>query len=232
MTFYYICINMSTRCVMQKTDAIYYNGYEFYIPNKLTATEFATIREHLGLSQIKMAQVLELSQSMVNKYESSAREISKNTVAKLRSYIQELKSQSEATSKPINMDYYPDVYLSSSFNKSLLNNPASHVQFDTLLINRRDNLEINPNSCVVILINGDSLSPVYEHGDRVILDTSFKRLIDGYLYVLLYKDECYVRQVFKTPERIKCVALNEKYDTFYLNGDYEVCGLIVPRIRL
>lgn len=217
---------------MQKSDTIYYNGNEFYIPNNLTAQQFTTIRTNLGLSQINMAKVLGLSQSMVNKYESSSREVSKNTIIKLRSYVQELKSQSEHDSKPINMDYYPNIYLSSSFNKSLLNNPSSHVQIDSVFIDRRDNLEINLNSCVIVSVNGNSLSPEYEHGDKVILDTSFTRLIDGYIYVFLYNDECYVRQIYKTPNKIKCVALNDKFDTFYLNGDYEICGLIVPRIRL
>jgi phage repressor protein C with HTH and peptisase S24 domain len=88
--------------------------------------------------------------------------------------------------------------------------------------------------CEVVMISGNSMSPEYRHGDRVIIDKGDTELADGHIFAFRYQGQCYVKEINLLGNRIKCISLNKEYDPFYINEDEDflVFGRIIPRIRL
>lgn len=203
------------------------------VPDKLNKDSFVSLRKQIGYTQSKLAEALGISQAIVAKYELGERNIPDAISEKLRQLVSGHNNKSEATSRHINIPYRPEAYLSSSYNGTHDKKASSHVCFDvTLLTNKQ--ITINPSKCEILSISGDSLLPEYREGDKIILDRSYNQFIDGYLFVFIYNNQCYVRKIELAGDKIKCIPLNKKQDTFYLdqNLNYTVLGLIVPRIRL
>ena len=84
-------------------------------------------------------------------------------------------------------------------------------------------------------VSGNSMSPAYNDKDKVIVDSSVKSFIDGHIFLFKYNKNLFMRLINVSPDKIKCIALNKEFDTFYLDSNIEsvtVVGLIMPRIRL
>ncbi len=140
-------------------------------------------------------------------------------------------SQSENT---LTLTYYPDVYLSAGYGVEVYDETPEKITLDArLLVTERGNM-INPANCEIVKVSGNSMSPEYRHGDRVIIDRSDIELMDGQIYAFRYKKQCYVKEINLLGNRIKCISLNKEYDPFYIESDEDfiVLGRILPRIRL
>lgn len=134
----------------------------------------------------------------------------------------------------IGLTYRPNVYLSAGYGVEIYNEEEEILYIDAkLLITERGN-HINPNMCEIVRISGNSMSPEYKHGDRVIIDKGDTALLDGHIYAFRYKGSCYVKEMNLLGDKIKCISLNKEYDAFYIenNEDFRVLGRIIPRIRL
>lgn len=141
-------------------------------------------------------------------------------------------SQSKIESIPI--VYRPNVYLSAGYGIEVLDEEQESMLIDErLLITDRGN-KINPKNCEIVRISGNSMSPEYRHGDRVIIDKSDRQLVDGHIYAFRYKGSCYVKEMNLLGDRVKCISLNKDYDPFYIDStdEFRVLGRIIPRVRL
>ena len=83
-------------------------------------------------------------------------------------------------------------------------------------------------------IKGNSMFPEYHHGDRVIIDESDINLTDGQIYAFRYDGQCYVKEINRAGNKIKCISINREYEPFFIEPDidFKVFGRILPRIRL
>jgi SOS-response transcriptional repressor LexA len=93
---------------------------------------------------------------------------------------------------------------------------------------------ISYSSLQFIDVSGNSMYPEYNDSDRILINTYDNKFTDGNVYVFTIDDITYIRLINITPKQIKCIALNEEFDTFYLDRDDEVniLGAVIPRIRL
>jgi phage repressor protein C with HTH and peptisase S24 domain len=105
---------------------------------------------------------------------------------------------------------------------------------DSRLLAKESGRKLNYSMCEVVMISGNSMSPEYRHGDRVIIDKADTELADGHIFAFRYQGQCYVKEINLLGNRIKCISLNKEYDPFYINEDEDflVFGRIIPRIRL
>ncbi len=134
----------------------------------------------------------------------------------------------------IPLTYRPDVYLSAGYGVEVLDENKETMMIDSrLLVSERGN-KINPDHCEIVHVSGNSMSPEYRHGDRVIIDRGDIELLDGHIFAFRYKDCCYVKELNLLGDRIKCISLNKEYDPFYIEkGEpFTVLGRIIPRVRL
>lgn len=131
--------------------------------------------------------------------------------------------------------YRPESYLSAGYGA--LNNSedqAETISIDSKLLISDRGIRINPANCEIVNVSGNSMSPEYRHGDRVIVDKSINEFMDGYIFAFVYGDECFMKEINVIGKRIKCISLNPAYDPFYIEpGEYvKVIGRIIPRVRL
>ena len=136
--------------------------------------------------------------------------------------------------KTVSIVYRPDVYLSAGYGLEVYSESAERMVLDaSLFVTPRGN-KINPDNCEIVRVYGNSMSPEYKDGDRVVIDRSDTNICEGQIYALRYKGQCFVKEINILNNRIKCVPINKEYDPFYIedNEDFCILGRILPRIRL
>lgn len=130
--------------------------------------------------------------------------------------------------------YYPDVYLSAGYGVEVVDERSETVVIDSQFLMSERGLSIKPKNCKMVRISGNSMFPEYHHGDRVIIDESDKNLTDGQIYAFRYDGQCYVKEINRAGNKIKCISVNKDYEPFFIERDidFQVFGRILPRIRL
>lgn len=72
--------------------------------------------------------------------------------------------------------------------------------------------KLTPNSCKAMYVRGNSMSPVLDNWDTVVVDTDDTEVIDGDIYALIYKDYFYIKQVVRTSSGVSLVSFNTEFD--------------------
>lgn len=196
---------------------------EVAIPSKLTVSSLVQYRNENNYSRSYLAKLLHISESLLTKIELGERPLSEAVIGKFNTYI------ASASSETITLKYDSASSLTSSFLFTPLINLTKTIVFDKSIIPT-----VTPYTSFVIEAGDDTLSPYWDKGDKLIIDTSCKQLHDGNIYVFMYNNQCYARKINILPDKIKCIALNNEYDTFYLNndgGNYAIIGKVVPKVR-
>lgn len=200
--------------------------------NEMTPSFIKSLRKKYKLSQSQFAELLGISQSLFAKLEAGERTISPKIQEAINSLdLKTNTSKSAPKSKVVAIKYCPDIALPTNCN--LFQKSTDFVYLDEKLLCSDKNININPNKCFILSMIGDSLSPVYNDGDKIILDTSHKSFKSDYTFAFKINGQCYLRKINILPDKIKCISPNNEQDTFYLTdtNNVEVLGLIIPRIR-
>lgn len=110
--------------------------------------------------------------------------------------------------------------------------PDGSIALDKQLFDINTPINIKLSSCAIVGISDDSLSPLYEQGDRVVIDLSKTDFINNQIFCFTLDGVCYIRQVSILPDKIKCISPKQE-DTFFITKDNspKILGLILPRIR-
>lgn len=150
--------------------------------------------------------------------------------AKLIEQIEENRNNVEYVS----IDYFPDVYLSAGYGVEVLDETSETIIVDSRFLMSERGMRVNPKNCKVVRVSGNSMFPEYHHGDRVIIDESDTNLTDGQIYAFRYDGQCYVKEINRAGNKIKCISINKQYEPFVIERDvdFKVFGRILPRIRL
>lgn len=130
--------------------------------------------------------------------------------------------------------YRPDVYLSAGYGIEVVEEQSEYMVLDERLFYTDKGLRINPKNCEIVRVSGNSMSPEYRHGDRVIIDKSITKFSDGHIFAFRYNGECYIKEINLLGKKVKAVPLNKEYDPFYIEDaeDVKIFGRIIPRVRL
>ena len=113
---------------------------------------------------------------------------------------------------------------------------AGHGNFDTEAADidyyafRRDHLEKlgQPQKMALMTVDGDSMSPVFEDGDRVLIDESQKDLRPGKVYAVNIEGLAYLKLVNAVPGKI----ILESYNSDYPAQEYPTTGDMADTIRV
>ena len=116
----------------------------------------------------------------------------------------------------------------------VLDESSETIIIDSRFLMSERGMRVNPKNCKVVHVSGNSMFPEYQHGDRVIIDESDTNLTDGQIYAFRYDGQCYVKEINRAGNRIKCISINKDYEPFFIERDvdFQVFGRIMPRIRL
>lgn len=132
------------------------------------------------------------------------------------------------------IEYFPDVYLSAGYGVEVLDEYSESIVIDSQFLTSERGMRVNPKNCKMVRVSGNSMFPEYHHGDRVIIDESDQNLTDGQIYAFRYDGQCYVKEINRAGNKIKCISVNKEYEPFFIERDvdFKVFGRILPRIRL
>ena len=130
--------------------------------------------------------------------------------------------------------YYKDVRLSAGYGTINYDEKPELMYVDKNLLLTRKGLRINEKNCHIAQVSGNSMYPEYIDGDRVIIDSSVKTFVDGFVFSFTVNGDTYIKLINLTPGKVKCISVNPDFDTFYISPDDTVVihGMVLPRIRL
>lgn len=98
---------------------------------------------------------------------------------------------------------------------------------------RRDWIEkngFNPNKLKLLQVKGDSMVPYVFDGNKVLINTADRRIIDGEHYAIRVGDYCKVKRLFTQGDgKIRVESYNAPVEYITRNDDAEVLGIVVDR---
>ena len=184
-----------------------------------------------NISQAELCRILDIKQSAMGNRQSRDSNFSEEELVTLQNHFNVILDDKENC---ISITYRPDVYLSAGYGVEVYDENKETLLIDSKLLVTERGSKINPANCEIVRVSGNSMSPEYRHGDRVIIDKGDTELLDGHIFAFRYKNCCYVKEMNLLGDRIKCISLNKEYDPFYIEvGEpFTVLGRIIPRVRL
>ena len=98
---------------------------------------------------------------------------------------------------------------------------------------RRDWIEkngFNPSKLKLLQVKGDSMVPYLFDGNKVLINTADRRIIDGEHYAIRVGDYCKVKRLFTQGDgKIRVESYNAPTEFITRNDDAEVLGIVVDR---
>lgn len=92
---------------------------------------------------------------------------------------------------------------------------------------------LNPNTLRGMYVKGDSMRPVLNNRDTIIIDISDTELVDGEIYAVVYREKFYIKQIKHLADGIELVSFNTEYKPMPVkNGDadqFQCLGRMVWR---
>ena len=174
------------------------------IPDKLTKDTIVAYRKARGFSPAVFANLIGVSPTLQYGIEKGSKNITKF-------YLSQFKEVLCENDNPLLTIACDNNSLDDNYRLEPHNLLTKYVKVDKSLIPNTNSLNLR-----LIPIQTDVLSPVYEVGDKIILDESYTSIDKNGIYVFIIDDKTYIRQIIVTPNEKKCVAFNKKYDTFIL----------------
>lgn len=189
---------------------------------------------HYTPTQADLCRILNMGAATISKRSQRDSEFSNEEIEKLEKHYEIMLQDVNLPEECITLTYRPEVYLSAGYGVEVLDEHQETIMIDSRLLAKESGRKLNYSMCEVVMISGNSMSPEYRHGDRVIIDKGDTELADGHIFAFRYQGQCYVKEINLLGNRIKCISLNKEYDPFYINEDEDflVFGRIIPRIRL
>lgn len=197
------------------------------------------------IPQSEIAKALKKDRSNINAKAKRGTELKLTEVQELEKYFDVVLTEStyklaqqinniETKSQLVQIEYFPDVYLSAGYGCEVMDEYSETVVLDSRFLMSERGMRVNPKNCKMVCISGNSMFPEYHHGDRVIIDESDTNLTDGQIYAFRYDGQCYVKEINRAGNKIKCISVNKEYEPFFIERDvdFKVFGRILPRIRL
>lgn len=213
--------------------------------------ELKSTLQNLTNSEItyqKIADVLGRKLSTISTRKSKGSKVKFDEIKKLEKYFDVILTDSACQMTKVveqleenrinielaQIEYFPDVYLSAGYGCEVMDEYSETIVIDSRFLMSERGMRVNPKNCKMVCISGNSMFPEYHHGDRVIIDESDLNLTDGQIYAFRYDGQCYVKEINRAENKIKCISVNKEYEPFFIERDvdFKVFGRILPRIRL
>lgn len=203
-------------------------------------------REREKLTGEKFGQIIGCTQQQVSRMEKGTRDITDQTLKILKNYMEEkefkrlkesieyykcpesirekLKElEAEKNTKSI-IPYFPSVQASAGYG--VINSEVRRSYYEVPY-------KYSKKGNIAIRIKGDSMVPVFEDRDIIIINTNKTELEKGKIYVINYQDELYVKKITWDSENFYLISLNENYQAkeIEFENEFKVIGKVVYSCR-
>lgn len=85
---------------------------------------------------------------------------------------------------------------------------------------------MNPDNISIISVKGDSMSPTFENGDLLFVDTSINTYDGDGIYVFTFDNFIFVKRIQKTGKYFSIISDNKFYEPWELDGECVIHGKV------
>lgn len=91
----------------------------------------------------------------------------------------------------------------------------------------------NSKATEIIFAEGDSMFPLIEAGDMLLIDKSKINIVDGLTYVFSYDGQPMCKKLQKFEDKIKAISINTNYEPFIIDKtmNFSIVGRVVGLFR-
>lgn len=84
-----------------------------------------------------------------------------------------------------------------------------------------------------LYVRGDSMEPVLNNWDTVVIDVNDTEAVDGDIYAIFFNDKLFIKQIKHTEAGIELISFNKEYDPMPITqenaGKFQILGRMVWR---
>lgn len=187
----------------------------------------------MPVSQSTLAKGLEVTRQTINNRIRNNSEVTVSEICKLENYFNiKILQPDYVAEELVAVDFYPEVFASCGGGTVTFSDEKVLVRLPKSLF-----FEYSPNKeYSVIFSKGDSMSPLIEDGDKLIIEHwDNSQISDNKVYVFCYKSEFYVKRLSKNLDEIIIKSDNPNYSVRTVSGeemnDLHIIGRVVGIIR-
>lgn len=187
------------------------------------------LRKSLGLTQTEFGEKIGLSLRGIVKWEKGESKPQQSTIKALVStfnvnpdwllngtgemFINDVNQQTETGI--ISIPYYPEVSAAAGSGVLVYDeSTVKHLQISSAIIN----ISTGDNVCL-INATGNSMQPVIDDRDLLLVDLTHKDFIDEGIYVIRLDNTLLVKRLQKIPNGVILISDNPQYAPITLNSD-------------
>lgn len=187
------------------------------------------LRKSLGLTQTEFAKKLGMTMQGIQKWEYGTVEIKTSSIMLICStfnvnpdwllngtgemFINDVNQQTETGI--ISIPYYPEVSAAAGSGVLVYDeSTVKHLQISSAIIN----ISTGDNVCL-INATGNSMQPVIDDRDLLLVDLTHKDFIDEGIYVIRLDNTLLVKRLQKIPNGVVLISDNPQYAPITLNSD-------------
>ena len=188
------------------------------------------LRKTLGLKQDEFGKKIGRTKSAISNYEAGTRQIDNTTIKLIcnvfnvnpdwllngtgEMFLDNANSQQEQADI-ISIPYYPEVSAAAGSGALVYDeNTVKNIKISSAIIN----IKTGDNVCF-INATGNSMQPVIDDRDLLLVDLSNKDFIDEGIYVVRLENTLLVKRLQKIPNGIVLISDNPQYEKIILNSD-------------
>lgn len=188
------------------------------------------LRKSLGLTQTEFGKRIGMTMQGIQKWEKGKSKPQQSTIKALIStfnvnpdwllngtgemFLDDASRQQEV-SDIISIPYYPEVSAAAGSGALVYDeNSVKHLQISSAIIN----ITTGHNVCL-INATGNSMQPVIDDRDLLLVDLTHKNFIDEGIYVVRLENTLLVKRLQKVPNGIVLISDNPQYAPITLNSD-------------
>lgn len=198
-------------------------------------------REREKLTGEKFGQIIGCTQQQVSRMEKGTRDITKQTLEILKNYMDDREFKRlkesidyhkcpESIKKKLKelegekniknvIPYFPNIRASAGYG--ILNSETRHSYYEVPY-------KYSKKGNIAIRVKGDSMVPVFEDKDIIIINTNKTELEKGKIFVVNYQDELFVKRINWDEEHFYLESLNKEYPTKEIK--YESEFIIIGKV--
>ena len=90
---------------------------------------------------------------------------------------------------------------------------------------------VKPKNAIMMYVRGDSMQPLICDHDTILIDTSDKKPVEGFLYVVAFGEMLMVKRLQRIPNGWSIVSENKNYQPIPIEGQEQESLNIVGRVR-
>ena len=199
-------------------------------------TDFLSEQLNREITQAELARALDLDKSSISLRVKRCSLIKEEHIKKIKEIfgidINVESMKFDYDKKFITVKYYVDVIGSCAFDSFEKSHNFKKIKIPKYLICKHN---ANKNYSI-ITAKGNSMSGAIEDGDKLLIESfNDEQILDNSIYVFCYKEEIFIKRLYKNINQIIVKSDNQDFPTRYIENEdineIKIIGKVIASVR-